>query len=426
MSSTFSTAASAAKDRLSGLVSQLTPGGKSALESKNPNDVVIVAAARTAITRAKKGGFKDTCPEELLVAVFKAVVDRSGIKKELVEEIQVGNVLPAGGGATVARMAQLAAGFPTTSSVATVNRQCSSGLIAVNHIALQIAAGQIDVGIGAGVESMTQGYGAGAMPEKFSEKVLETPEAADCLLPMGITSENVAATYNVTRDAQDAFAAASFARASAAQKAGKFRDEIVPVKVKVTDPKTDEEREIVVDQDDGIREGVTKESLGKLKPVFSKTGSTHAGNASQVSDGAAAVLLTRRSIAQQHGLPILAKFCCTAVAGVEPKLMGIGPAYAIPKVLEKAGITKDEVDLWEINEAFASQAVMSIEHLGLDYAKINPNGGAIALGHPLGCTGARQIATALSEAKRSGAKIIGTSMCIGSGMGAASIFVNEQ
>ncbi|GAA5839225.1 hypothetical protein JCM5353_008542 [Sporobolomyces roseus] len=422
----MSSYAAAAKDRLTGLISHLTAQGKDALTSQNADDVVICAAVRTPITRAKKGGFKDTCPEDLLVAVFKGVVERSGVDINLVEEIQVGNVLPPGGGATVARMAQLAAGFPSTSSIATVNRQCSSGLIAVNHIALQIAAGQIDIGIGAGVESMTMGYGAGVMPEKFSESVLENEGAADCLLPMGITSENVAAQYNVTRDAQDAFAAASFQKAAAAQKAGKFKDEIVPVKTKVTDPKTGDEHEITVSEDDGIRAGVTKESLSKLKPVFSKTGSTHAGNASQVSDGAAAVLLTRRSKAKELGLPILAKFCCCAVAGVEPKVMGIGPAFAIPKVLSKAGISKDEVDLWEINEAFASQAVMSVDTLGLDYAKVNPSGGAIALGHPLGATGARQIATALSEAKRSGAKIIGTSMCIGSGMGAASLIVNEQ
>ncbi|CEQ43212.1 SPOSA6832_05119, partial [Sporobolomyces salmonicolor] len=417
---------SAAKERLSGLISHLSPQGKSVLTSQNPDDVVICAAVRTPITRAKKGGFKDTCPEDLLVAVFNAACERAKCKKEWVEEIQVGNVLPPGGGATVARMAQLAAGFPSTSTVATVNRQCSSGLVAVNHIALMIAAGQIDVGIGAGVESMTMGYGAGVMPEKFSEQVLECEPAADCLLPMGITSENVAAKYNVSRDAQDAFAAASFQKAAAAQKAGKFDAEIVPVKTKVTDPKSGEEHDITVSKDDGVREGVTKESLGKLKPVFSKTGSTHAGNASQVSDGAAAVLLTRRSKAQELGLPILGKFCCCAIAGVEPKLMGIGPAYAIPKVLEKAGLSKNDVDLWEINEAFASQAVMSVDTLGLDYAKVNPNGGAIAMGHPLGATGARQIATALSEAKRSGAKIIGTSMCIGSGMGAASIIVNEQ
>lgn len=256
------------------------------------------------------------------------------------------------------------------------------------------------------------------------------------------SGENVAAKYNVSRDAQDTFAANSFQKAAAAQKAGKFKSEIVPVTVKVIDPKTGDESTITVTEDDGIRDGVTKESLGKLKPVFSKTGSTHAGNASQVSDGAAAVLLARRSVAKRLGLPILGKFVCAAIAGVEPKLMvsqlvgqvfllshwradmlppslslqGIGPAFAIPKVLKKAGLSQDDVDLWEINEAFASQAVMSIETLKIPYAKVNPNGGAIAFGHPLGATGARQVATAYAETKRSGQKIFVTSMCIGSGM----------
>ncbi|GAA5991576.1 hypothetical protein JCM10908_005771 [Rhodotorula pacifica] len=422
--------ASSAKERLSGIASQLvSPNagkGKAALLAQNPNDVVIVAACRTPITRARKGGLKDTCQEELLKVVFEDVVKRAGIDKNLVEEIQVGNVLPPGGGATVARMAQLAAGFPTSSSVATVNRQCSSGLVAVNHIALMIADGQIDIGIGAGVESMTQNYGAGVMPEKMSEVVLANQQAADCLIPMGITSENVAAKYNVSREKQDAFAAESQQRAFRAQTSGKFKDEITPVRTKWVDPKTEEEKDVVIDQDDGIRDGVTKESLSKLKPAFSKTGSTHAGNASQVSDGAAAVLLTRRSKAQELGLPILGKFAMASIVGVEPNLMGIGPAFAIPKVLARAGISKDDVDLYELNEAFASQAVMSIEHIGLDTKKVNPNGGAIALGHPLGCTGARQIATALSEAKRTGARIICTSMCIGSGMGAASLIVAEN
>ncbi|ORY88657.1 Thiolase, N-terminal domain-domain-containing protein [Leucosporidium creatinivorum] len=419
---------SSALNRVSALASQLVSpgGGKEALLAKHDDDVVIVSAVRTPFTRGKKGGFKDTCPEDLLVAVFKAAVERGKVDINLVEEIQVGNVLPPGGGASVARMAQLAAGFPVTSTLLTLNRQCSSGLTTVNNIALQIAAGQIDCGIGAGVESMTMGYGAGVMPEKMSESVLECEAAADCLLPMGITSENVAEKYNVSRAKQDDFAAKSFQKAAKAQKDGKFKAEIVPVTTKITDPKSGDETTITVDQDDGIRDGVTAESLGKLKPVFSKTGSTHAGNASQISDGAAAVLLARRSFAKKHGLPILGKFVAAQVAGVEPKLMGIGPAFAIPKVLTKTGLTKEDVDLWEINEAFASQAVMSIETLGLDYAKVNPVGGAIAFGHPLGATGARQIATALSEAKRSGAKIIGTSMCIGSGMGMASIIVNEQ
>ncbi|CAE6484503.1 unnamed protein product [Rhizoctonia solani] len=399
---------------------------KSQILAQSPNDVVIVSALRTAITKAKKGGFKDTMPEELLSNVLKAVYTSVKLDPKLIEDVAVGNVLPAGGGASAARMAALHAGIPNSSSVFTVNRQCSSGLTAVSHIANEISTGQIDIGIGAGVESMTQGYGAGVLPAQFSEAVLSNQEAADCLIPMGITSENVAAQFKISRGTQDAFAANSFAKAAAAQKAGKFRAEIVPVKVKWTDPKTKEEKEIVVEHDDGVREGVTAESLSRLKPAFSKTGSTHAGNASQVSDGAAAVLLTRRSVAQKLGLPILGKFVTSAVVGVPPKIMGVGPAFAIPKALSKAGIELSDVDFFEINEAFASQAVMSIQHLGIPFEKVNPNGGAIALGHPLGCTGARQVATAFAHAKRTKERVIVTSMCIGSGMGMAAVFVNEQ
>jgi len=400
--------------------------GKAYITTPFPNDVVICAAVRTPITKARKGGLKDACPEDMLAVVFKAVVERSGIDPKLVEDVAVGNVLPAGGGATVARMAALYAGLPNTTAVNTVNRQCSSGLATVVQIANEISTGQIDIGIGAGVESMTMGYGAGAMPEHISEEVSSNPEAADCLLPMGITSENVAKQFGITRAAQDKFAARSYNLADAAQKAGKFKDEIVPVRTKFVDPKSGDEKIITVTEDDGIRSGVTAESLSKVKPAFAKDGTTHAGNASQVSDGAAAVLLARRSVAHKLGLPILGKFVTAAVVGVPPKIMGIGPAVAIPKVLEKAGITKDEVDLWEINEAFASQAVYSIEALKIPYEKVNPVGGAIAFGHPLGATGARQIATALSECKRSGAKVFVTSMCIGSGEGKAAVFVNEQ
>ncbi|CAE6441957.1 unnamed protein product, partial [Rhizoctonia solani] len=262
---------------------------KSQILAQSPNDVVIVSALRTAITKAKKGGFKDTLPEELLSNVLKAVYTSAKLDPKLIEDVAVGNVLPPGGGATAARMAALHAGIPNSSSVYTVNRQCSSGLTAVSQIANEISAGQIDIGIGAGVESMTHGYGAGVMPAQFSEDVLANQESADCLIPMGITSENVAAQYKITRATQDEFAAKSFAKAAAALKAGKFRAEIVPVKTKWTDPKTNEVKEIVVENDDGVRDGVTAESLSKLKPAFSKTGSTHAGNASQVSDGAAAV-----------------------------------------------------------------------------------------------------------------------------------------
>ncbi|KAL7420354.1 3-ketoacyl-CoA thiolase with broad chain length specificity [Cryptotrichosporon argae] len=400
--------------------------GRARLLINSADDVVIVAAVRTAITKAKKGGFKDCLQEDLLKAVFVEVIERGKVDAAKIEDVAVGNVLPPGGGANVARMAQLAAGIPYTVPVNTVNRQCSSGLTAVAQIANEIKSGEIDIGIGAGVEHMTANYGAGVLPERMSDEVLSNPEAADCLLPMGITSENVAKQYGIGRDVQDTFAANSFGKAAEAQKQGKFRSEIVPVKVKWTDPKTEEEKEIIVDADDGIRAGVTAESLAKLKPAFAKDGSTHAGNASQVSDGAAAVLLARRSVAQKLGLPILGKYVVSAVVGVPPKVMGIGPAFAIPKALQKAGITKDDVDFFEINEAFASQAVMSIQHLHIPFDKVNPVGGAIAMGHPLGATGARQIATALAEAKREKKKVFVTSMCIGSGMGMAAVFVNEQ
>ena len=361
--------------------------------------VVIVSALRTAITKGKKGGLSQCCPEEMLGNALKGVLSESKIDPKLIEDVAVGTVLAPGGGSTQARMGALWAGIPNTAGCNSLNRQCSSGLASVNQIANEIALGQIDIGIGAGVESMTINYGAGVMPEKMSDAVLENEEAADCLMPMGITSENVAKQFGIDRKKQDAFAAESFARASAAQKAGKFKSEIVPVTY--TD---DEGNSRTIDADDGIREGVTAESLAKLKPAFAKDGFTHAGNASQVSDGAAAVLLARRSIAKKYGLPIKGKFVTAAVVGVPPNIMGVGPAYAIPKLLEITQLSKDDIDFYEINEAFASQAVYSIEKVGLDYKKVNPNGGAIAMGHPLGCTGARQIATALAEGKRRGGK----------------------
>ncbi|WFC94696.1 acetyl-CoA C-acyltransferase [Malassezia brasiliensis] len=398
-----------------------TQTGKQNILQKHDDDVVIVSALRSAVTKARKGGLSQAAPEEILGNVLKAVIKQSGVDPKLIEDVAIGNVLPPGGGATSARQAALWAGIPDTAAVNTVNRQCSSGLATVNQIANEILTHQIDIGIGGGVESMTLNYGAGVMPTKVSDAVMENEEAADCMLPMGITSENVAKKYNVTREKQDAFAAESFRRAHEAQKAGKFKSEIVPIKYVDDDGN---ERSVV--EDDGIRGGVTKESLAKLKPAFAADGCTHAGNASQVSDGAAAVLLARRSFAKKHNLPIIAKYVGGVVVGVPPNIMGVGPAYAIPKLLEKAKLQTTDVDLYEINEAFASQALFSIEHLGLDLAKVNPVGGAIAMGHPLGATGSRQIATALAEAKRNGQKLIVTSMCIGTGMGMAALIVNEQ
>lgn len=403
-----------------------SPHGKTAVLARNDDDVVIVAAVRSAMTKAKRGGFKDTRPEEILSGILRAVYSKVNLDPSLIGDISVGNVLPAGGGATAARAAALHAGIPISTPLATVNRQCSSGLTAVNQIASQIIAGQIDIGIGAGVESMTFGYGPASQPDGWSEAVLSNQDAEDCLLPMGVTSENVAADYGITRSQQDAFAASSFQKAAAAAKAGRFRDEIVPLNVHWVDPKTEQAKEIVVAADDGIRDGVTAESLSKLKPAFKKDGTTHAGNASQISDGAAAVLLARRSAAKRLGLPVLGKFVAASAVGVPPRVMGIGPAFAIPKVLTQTGLTADDVDFFEINEAFASQAVYSIEKLGLPYEKVNLNGGAIAIGHPLGMTGARQVATGLNIARQTNKRIFVTSMCIGTGMGMAAVFVSEH
>jgi len=372
------------------------------------------------VTKGRKGGFKDTNPEEMLSGVFKAVLERTRINPSLIQDVAVGNVLPAGGGATAARMAALHAGIPNTTAVNTVNRQCSSGLAAITQIANEIKTGMIDIGIGAGVESMTKGYGPKGVQTEWSDEVLSCKEAEDCLIPMGITSENVAEQYGISREAQDEFAAISFQRAAKAQKEGRFKDEIVPLTVKFIDPKTEKETTIVVDADDGIRDGVTKESLAKLKPAFKKDGSTHAGNASQVSDGAAATLLARRSVAKRLGLPIIGKFVQAAVVGVPPRIMGVGPAYAIPAVLERTNLQISDIDFFEINEAFASQALFSVNHLKIPGEKVNPNGGAIAMGHPLGCTGARQLATGLAHAKKTGEKVFVTSMCIGSGMGTSA------
>ncbi len=242
---------------------------------------------------------------------------------------------------------------------------------------------------------------------------------------MGVLSEQMAKDRHVTRQAQDAFAARSFNKAAAAQKAGLFDAEIVPLTVQWTDPKTDETKTIAVARDDGVRDNITPESLGKIRAAFAKDGSIHAGNASQVSDGAAAVLLMKRSTAERLGQPVLGKLAAASVVGVPPLLMGIGPWAAIPEALKKAGITKDDVDVYEINEAFASQCLWCIQELGLDESKVNPKGGAIAFGHPLGCTGARQVSTLLTELRRRKERIGVTSMCVGTGMGMAAVWVAE-
>lgn len=413
-------------DRLSQVTQHLIPGvgGKSALLSKNADDVVVTCALRTPITKGGKGGFKDTMASDLLHGAFTSLITRSGIDPSLVEDIAVGTVLAPGGGATEFRAAALAAGFPVSTSLKSLNRQCSSGLQACVDIAHAIRCGMIEVGVGAGVESMSTQYGPNAVTE-FSELLESHPESANCKVPMGSLSEQMAKDRFISRESQDAFAAHSYAKATAAQKAGHFDAEIAPLTVKWTDPKTDEVKTITVSKDDGVREGITAESLGKIRPAFAKDGSIHAGNASQISDGAAAVLLMKRSTAERLRQPIIGKFVAASVVGVAPLLMGIGPWKSIPVALQKAGITKEDVDIFEINEAFASQCVWCANELGLDMKKVNPKGGAIAFGHPLGCTGARQVSTLLTELRRRGEKIGVTSMCVGTGMGMAAVWVAE-
>lgn len=271
---------------------------------------------------------------------------------------------------------------------------------------------------------LTCAVSPGAVTE-FSELLDSHPESANCKVSMGLLSEQMAKDRGVPRTAQDAFAASSYQKALAAQEAGLFDEEIAPLTVKWEDPKTDEVKTITISKDDGVRPGTTAESLSKMRPAFAKDGSIHAGNASQISDGAAAVLLMKRSTAERLGQTIIGKYVAASVVGVAPLLMGVGPWASIPKVFELTGINKDDVDIFEINEAFASQCVWCSNELGLDMKKINPKGGAIAFGHPLGCTGARQVSTLLYELKRTGGKVGVTSMCIGTGMGMAAVWVAE-
>jgi acetyl-CoA acyltransferase 1 len=300
-------------------------------------------------------------------------------------------------------------------SISLVNRQCSSGLQAVANIAQSIKTNQIKIGIGGGVESMSFYPMQSIKVPDVDWHVMKDPKnktAMDCLIPMGVTSDNVVKKYGLTRSNLDRFAMESHQKAARAQSEGRFRNEIVPV--------------AGVTEDDGIRPQTSMEILSKLKPVFSENGKTTAGNSSQTTDGAAACLLMTRAEAQRRGLPILGVWRSYAVKAVPPKIMGIGPAVAIPHALKQAGLTLQDVDVFEINEAFASQASWCVDVLNIPPHKVNPNGGAIALGHPLGCTGARQIATLLNELRRTKERYGVVSMCIGTGMGAAAVLEAEH
>ncbi|KXL51002.1 hypothetical protein M433DRAFT_477 [Acidomyces richmondensis BFW] len=406
-------------------------GSKNILQ-KQPHDIVFLSALRTPVTRSKKGGFKDAYDHELLAHVLKATLTANpNLDPRKIDCIQIGTVLSELGGSKAGRMAACHVGYPETVAFQTVNRACSSGLAAITGIAHSIAVGQIDVGVGGGMESMTRNYGSRAIPTQLWRELKESPveNARDCIMSMGLTAENVAERYGVSRQDQDAFAAQSHQKAAQAQKEGLFDKEIVPVTTRWhPNPEQPEfEEEITVSKDDGIRPTSTPESLAKMKPAFKETGTATAGNSSQVSDGAAAALMMRRSTATELGLTgsIIGKWAGTQVIGCRPDEMGIGPALAIPKLLDYTGVSKDEIGIWEINEAFASQAVHCVRQLGIDESKVNPKGGAIALGHPLGATGARQLATLLPELERQGKELGVVSMCIGTGMGMASLIVRE-
>ncbi|KAK6435206.1 hypothetical protein LTR95_008613 [Oleoguttula sp. CCFEE 5521] len=419
----------AVQQRLNSVLSHLTPSTKGtpleSITSQNPDDVVITLAIRTPLAKGKKGGFKDTHLDALIFKILEQAVRKSRLDPQMVEDICVGNVSDAKA-AYYSRAAALAAGFPTTTAASTVNRFCSSGLKAVQDIANQIAAGSIEIGLAVGAESMSDG--GDRLERPFVDEIVNANQhAADCLQPMGQTSENVGKDFNITREQQDRYAAESFRRAEVAQKAGWFDDEITPITVKVKDPKTGEEKTVTLTKDEGPRYGTTFESLSKIRPAFLPHGDrSTGGNSSQVTDGAAAILLMKRSKALELGQPILAKFVGATVAGLAPRIMGIGPSIAVPKLLSKYNLTIDDIDLVELNEAFASMAVYCKDVLKIPHEKMNVRGGAIALGHPLGATGARQIVTGLSECRRRKAKVLLTTMCIGTGMGMAGLFINEQ
>ncbi|GME73049.1 hypothetical protein B5S31_g1405 [[Candida] boidinii] len=424
-------------ERLSQINSHLTSSKDNVAEvkSKNSDDVVIVSAFRTALTRGGKGSFKDINSDEILYKLMVELFDKklpSNFDKNLIEDVIIGNVLNLGAGATEHRAAMLAAGIPSSVPFMAINRQCSSGLMAVNDIANKIIAGQISCGLAGGVESMSKNYGPNAVP-KVSDLLLKNPAGKNCTIPMGITSENVNDKYHIGRKEQDEFAAASYQKAERAIAQGLFKDEILPIQVEIEDDNDDDDEDdnddkvktktITVDTDEGPRKNVTAQSLSKIRAAFKKDGASHAGNSSQVSDGAALVLLMRRDLAEGLKLPILGKYVATSVVGVPPEIMGVGPGYAIPSVLKLVNIPKESVSVFEINEAFAGQALFSVKKVGIPIEKVNPRGGAIALGHPLGCTGSRQIATLMRELKTG--EIGVTSMCIGTGMGAAGVFVKE-
>lgn len=387
-------------------------------DKKDPNEPVIVFGIRSPITKAKRGGLSTTYPEEILSQLFSHILSSINISPNDISDIIIGNALQGGCGFVSSRAAQRIAGIPETVPLYTVNRLCNSGLQAIIDASNAIKNGKGKIIIAGGVESMSLNNFGNMLNENLirKETLLSDPIIQKVITPMGLTNENICERFNISREAQDKFAYDSHMKAAKALKDNKFKYEILPIKTK--DNK-------LITIDDIIRPNTTIESLSKLKPVFKSNGTTTAGNSSPLSDGGALCLLMSRKKAVEYKLPILGKIIAYSVVGVPPEIMGIGPSIAIPSVLKMAGLDYKDIDLFEINEAFAGQALYCIEKLNLPKGKVNIHGGAIALGHPLGCTGARMVVAMLNELHMYNKKRGIVSMCIGTGMGAACIIERE-
>ncbi|KAI3402417.2 hypothetical protein KGF56_004825 [Candida oxycetoniae] len=397
----------------------------SSVLKKSAKDIVILSALRTPVTKSVKGGLAQLFPEELLYHILRGSIEKSKVDLNLVDDILVGAVLQTLGGQKASALAVKKAGFPIKTTVNTVNRQCGSSAQAITYSAGSILSGENQFAIAAGVESMTHDYFPHrGIPQRIYQPFLESAdeEAKNVLMPMGLTSEAVAEKFGIGRKEQDEFALQSHLKAAKATESGHFAKEIVPVEARL--PESD--KTVLISKDDGIRGSSTIEKLSALKPVFKEDGATTAGNSSQISDGASAVILTTRENAEKFGYKPKARFIGSAVAGVPSGLMGIGPSAAIPQLLNRLGLATKDIDIFELNEAFASQSIYCINKLGLDSSKVNPYGGAIALGHPLGATGGRVTATLLNGLRAQNKELGVISMCTSTGQGYAGLFANEE
>jgi acetyl-CoA acyltransferase len=391
-------------------------------------DPVIVAAKRTAVGKAKKGALASVRPEDLGAAVIQAVMEEvPQVRPEQLDDVLVGCAMPEGPqGLNLARRVGIRAGLPVEVPAETVNRFCSSGLQTIAHAAQGIMSGMIDIALAGGIESMSMVPMTGFKLTPNPTLAVEYPEM---YIGMGLTAENVAEEFNISREDQDEFAYHSHRKAAAALKGSRFSDQIVPVEVEVVSPGENgkpEVKKFIHQMDEGVRADTSVEALARLRPVFKEGGTVTAGNSSQTNDGAAIVMVMSMAKAEELGIKPVARLISYAVGGVRPEIMGVGPIAAIPKALAKAGMTLDEIELIELNEAFASQSLAVIREVGINTEITNVNGGAIALGHPLGCTGAKLTTQLLYEMALRDVKLGMVTMCIGGGMGAAGIFENLQ